>query len=82
MRVLEKNFVMEEKTMGYTQKILMKLGQETMISALLQDLALAALEKKPLETSESFRKFLLVLDQMLDDDMILDIKCAIADILP
>lgn len=68
--------------MGYTQKKLMKLGQETMISALLQDLAVAALGKKPLDTGESFRKFLLVLDRMLDDDMVLEIKSAIADILP
>ena len=68
--------------MGYTQKKLTKLGQETMIDALLSDLGLAALGKKPLETGEAFRKFLLTLDSMLDDDMILEIKDAISDILP
>lgn len=68
--------------MGYTEKKLKRLGQETMISALLSDLALASLGKKPLEIGESFRKFLLILDQMLDDDMVLEIKSAIADILP
>ena len=67
--------------MAWKTEKLTKKGQTVMVSALLYDLAFAALGKKPIDIAEDFRKFLLMLDDMLDDDMIFDIKEAIHEIL-
>lgn len=72
---------MKENVFGYISEKLKKKGQTVMVSALLYDLGFAALGKKPLDISEDFRKFLITLDSMLDDDMIFEIKDAIHNIL-
>lgn len=72
---------MKENVFGYSEEKLKKRGQTVMVSALLYDLAFAALGKKPIDIADDFRKFLITLDGMLDDDMIFEIKEAISEIL-
>lgn len=72
---------MKENVFGYSGEKLKKSGQSVMVSALLYDLSFSALGKKPLDITEDFRKFLIKLDNMLDDDMIFEIKDAIHDVL-
>lgn len=72
---------MKENVFGYSEEKLKKRGQTVMVSALLYDLAFAALGKKPIDIADDFRKFLITLDAMLDDDMIFEIKEAISEIL-
>ena len=67
--------------MGYTKEKLKKEGQTVMVSSLLYDLGFAALGHEPMLISDDFRKFLITLDRMLDDDMIFEIKEAISEIL-
>ncbi len=67
---------------SYAGNKLKKEGMEVMISGLLYDLTFKCRASECLDLALHFKKFLLQLDQMLDDDMILEIKESIAEILP
>ena len=65
---------------SFAAERLKKEGTALMMSAMLYDVCLG--KENSLEAAEHFKKFLLHLDQMLDDDMIFEIKDVICDVLP
>lgn len=65
---------------SFAAERLKKEGKAVMLSALIYDVCLD--KERSLEAAEHFKKFLLHLDQMLDDDMIFEIKDVICDVLP
>lgn len=65
---------------SFAAQRLKKEGMAVMFSTLLYDVCFD--KKESLEAAEHFKKFLLQLDQMLDDDMIFEIKDVICDVLP
>lgn len=65
---------------SYAAERLKKEGIAVMISTMLYDSCFR--KKESLESAEHFKKFLLHLDQMLDDDMITEIKEVITGVLP
>ena len=67
-------------TNSYAAERLKKEGMAVMLSTLLYDVCFQKSES--LGAAEHFKKFLLHLDQMLDDDMIFEIKDVICDVLP
>ena len=67
-------------TGSFAQDRLKKEGMALMISAMLYDVCFQ--KKESLDAAEHFKKFLLHLDQMLDDDMLFEIKEVICEILP
>lgn len=67
---------------SYSANKLKKEGKEVMVGGMICDLIIKCSTYESLEVTDHFKKFLLQIDQMLDDDMILEIKEAIAEILP
>lgn len=65
---------------SFAAERLKKEGMAVMLSTMLYDICFK--EKESLEAAQHFKKFLLHLDQMLDDDMIFEIKDVICDVLP
>ena len=65
---------------SFAAERLKKEGMAVMLSTMLYDILFK--KEESLEAAEHFKKFLLHLDQMLDDDMIFEIKDVICDVLP
>lgn len=67
---------------SHAKNNLKKEGMEVMVSGLLYDLTFKCRGGESLEVSLHFKNFLIQLDRMLDDDMILEIKEVVCDVLP
>lgn len=65
---------------SFAAERLKKEGMAVMLSTMLYDICFK--KEESLDAAEHFKKFLLHLDQMLDDDMIFEIKDVICDVLP